>query len=63
MHSSFFLSFLILWGREGGKGVVFFFSYSNSYFARVLREVYYKTIIIFLLLSGRQLDKTESFFW
>ena len=30
-------------GRGG-----FFFSYSNSYFAKVLREVCYKTIIIFL---------------
>ena len=43
-----------------GRGV--FFSYSNFYFARVLREVYYKTIIIFSSLSGHQLDKT-SFLW
>ena len=45
--TSSFLTFLNFPGREGGKGV-FFFSYSNSYFAVVLREVYYKTIIIFL---------------
>ena len=55
-----FLFFILRGGR--GKGVVLF-SYSNSYFARVLRmEVCYKTMIIFLYYNiGRQLDKTEFF--
>ena len=43
MHSSFFSFFLNFPGREGGK--VFFLLFE---FLFLLREVYYKTIIIFL---------------
>ena len=60
MHAQFFFFFLILRGREGGKGVVFLSHIRILILSLggLLQNNYY-----IFLLSGRQLNKTDSFFW